>query len=91
MADTITGSTKCLELDNSLNHWEFYYDVEHNGQHNSLCVVVQPEEMVDPMDANEAKTKANVKAKISKDAWIAAMVDATSDVPVITTPEAVTL
>lgn len=91
MADKIMSSTKCLESDNSLCHWEFSYDVEYNSKRNNFCVVVQPEEMTDPTDADEAKGKANIKAKAVKDSWIALLADATNDVPVITEEETVTL
>lgn len=91
MADKITASTKELNSDNSINQWSFSYDVEYNSKLNNFCVVVQAEEMTDPSSESEAKTKANIKAKIIKDAWIVDLADATSNVPVITIPETVTL
>lgn len=92
MADMITSSSKCTESDAvTMCHWEFSYDVESAGKHNSFCVVVKADEMVDATDGDEAKTLANVKASAIKTSWIAALADADITTPEITVPESVTL
>lgn len=91
MADQILQSTKCLNADSSPCHWEFTYDVVNGELHNSFCVLVMAEEMTDPTDEAEAKTKANVKASEIKTAWIATLADAKILTPDITAPQDVTL
>ena len=91
MSDQITQSTKCLNADSSSCHWEFSYSVESGANKNNFCIVVTAEEMTDATSESEAKTKANVKAKVIKDAWVASLADAKSMTPDITIPEDVTL
>jgi hypothetical protein len=91
MSDKITGSSKCLNPDNSPCHWEFSYDVEHETLTNQFCVVVKAEEMDEATSESEAKTKANVKAIAIKTAWIASLANAKTTTPDITEAEDVTL
>ena len=70
MSDTITACTKIVDGDTVIQ-WDISYEVESGQNKNCFCVVVMPSEMTTPTDANEAKTKANVKAKAIKDAWVA--------------------
>ena len=91
MADQILGSIKALRADTTICHWEFRYIVESNDQINQFCIRVTDDEMDDPTDEAEAKTKANVKAKAIKDAWVANLSTVPNNVAVITSPEDVTL
>lgn len=91
MTDQIVASTKCVNADATPSHWEFSYDVESAGKHNSFCVIVDAEEMTDATDADEAKTKANVKAAAIKADWVATLAELPVVTPDITTPETVTL
>ena len=89
--DKITSNSKCLEADSSLCHWEYAYEVAHNSAKNGFCVVVKADEMTDATSETEARAKANVKAKAIKDAWVASLASMTSNEPMITVPENVTL
>lgn len=70
MADIILKCDKILNEDSSVKQYDFSYEVEDNGRINNFCVRVLASEMTDPTSATEAKTKANVKAKAIKDAWL---------------------
>lgn len=77
MADKIT---KCsvIKEDSTVIQYDISYEVESGQNKNQFCVTVLASEMTDPTDADEAKTKANTKAKTIKDAWIADLPDYTS-------------
>lgn len=70
MADLITKCNKTLDGETVIQ-WDISYEVESGANKNHFCVVVLPSEMTTPTSADEAKTKANVKAKAIKDAWVA--------------------
>lgn len=85
MADKITYISKC-EV-----HWDISYEVEYENKKNSFCVTIPKSGMVTPTDIDEAKSKANIKAKLLKDAWIASLETLPITVSVSTEPENVTL
>lgn len=70
MADTITKCNKILNDDSSVQQWELTYQVEDSGKKNEFCIVVKAADLTDPTSASEAKTKANIKAKVVKDTWL---------------------
>jgi hypothetical protein len=51
--------------------YDVAYKVTSGAAVNQFCVVVRGDELTDPNDEVEVKTKANVKAKAIKDAWVA--------------------
>jgi len=51
--------------------YDVSYRVTNNGNVNQFMVVIKAEELTDANDIAEVKTKANVKAKAIKDAWVA--------------------
>jgi hypothetical protein len=72
MSDKITQAV-AIKDGETVVQYDISYDVYHDGKANSFCVVVSAAEMTDPSDEAEAKTKANVKAKAIKDAWVAGL------------------
>ena len=74
MSDKITTCTKVLDGTDVIQY-DISYAVENGANKNQFCVTVLGSEMDDPTDAAEAKTKANVKAKAIKDAWVADLPD----------------
>lgn len=78
MADKITYCKKTMD-GTTVIQYDISYDVENGAAKNQFCVTVLGSEMTDPTDATEAQTKANVKAKAIKDAWVADLPDYTSE------------
>jgi len=83
---------QCLvEKDGSdIIQYNVSYVLEYETHQNSFCIVIHAEDMVDPTDQAEAITKANVQAKVIKDAWVADLPALTSEVT-ISEPQSVTL
>ena len=52
--------------------YDVAYEIENGdaSKVNSFCVTILASDMSDPTDTAEVTTKANVKAKEIKDAWI---------------------
>lgn len=78
MADQIINCVATKD-DQVIIHYDVSYVVEYNAILNSFCVVVKAEELEDASDLNEVKSKANAKAKVIKDAWIADLPDYSSE------------
>jgi hypothetical protein len=70
MSDKILACNKILD-GATVMQYDISYEVESGANKNQFCVTVLASEMTDSADTNEAKTKANVKAKVIKDAWVA--------------------
>jgi len=70
MSDRITACTKVLE-GSTVVQYDVSYEVESGANKNQFCVVVLSSELTNPADTSEVETKANVKAKAIKDAWVA--------------------
>lgn len=70
MADRIVACAVTKDVDENPVQYDVSYEVEHNDKTNSFCVTIPAEELTDATDTAEVKTKANVKAKAIKDAWI---------------------
>jgi hypothetical protein len=69
MADKITKCFVEKDKTNKVNQYDLSYEVEHSGKVNTFCIVIKKEEMDDPDDLNEVKSKAKVKAKKMKSDW----------------------
>ena len=78
MSDKITTCTKTLD-GTTVIQYDVSYEVEYQAYKNQFCVTVLAGEMTDPSDVEELETKANVKAKALKDAWIGDLPDYTSE------------
>lgn len=89
MADEITQCNKVLDDSNAVTQYDFTYSVVDGEKTNNFCVTILASEMTDPDDADEAKTKANVKAAAIKAAWVAA--DVTTSEAVASVVGSVTL
>jgi len=81
MADKIESCVVTKDDAEVVVQYDVSYSVENvdASKMNSFCVVVKADEMDDPDDTVEAKAKANVKAKVIKDAWIASLVEMTNE------------
>lgn len=75
MADRIVVWNTLKDAEDNILQHEASYVVESDTKENRFVVVVKASEMTDPADLTEAKTKANLKAKDIKDAWVAAMAE----------------
>jgi predicted nucleic acid-binding protein len=71
MADQITKCDVIKDSESNPIQYDVEYSVESGSDTNTFCVVVLASEMTDSTDTDEVKTKANVKAKAVKDAWVA--------------------
>jgi hypothetical protein len=80
MADKILTCVVEKDALNNVIQYTVSYDVEYETAKNNFCVGVKAEEMTDSSSQEEAITKANVKAKIIKDAWIAVLPSPISEV-----------
>lgn len=77
MSDKITACSKILD-GVTIVQYDVSYEVESDANKNSFCVTVLASEMTDPTDTDELETKANLKAKTIKDAWVATLPSKTS-------------
>ena len=75
MADKITSCTVTKDSDNNPMQYDVVYEVFSGEKMNQFCISIKAEDMDDATDTAEVTTKANVKAKEIKDAWIAALVE----------------
>jgi hypothetical protein len=69
MSDKIIACNKVMDGTDVIQY-DLSYEVESGGNKNQFCVVVLAEELTNPADTAEVETKANVKAKLIKDAWV---------------------
>jgi hypothetical protein len=78
MSDKITQCNKTLDAEGNVVQYDVAYDVQSDSNKNQFCVTVLASEMSNPTDAEEAKIKANAKAKTIKDAWVSSLPGSTA-------------
>lgn len=81
MADEILECVATKE-GSTVIQYDVAYKVMSGESVNQFCVTILASELTNTTDLNEVKTKANIKAKAIKDAWVADLPEyATEDNP----------